>query len=166
MKVLIVRHAIAYSSDPSQWPDDRQRPLSSDGERKLRRAAKGLMKVEGKVDVVLSSPWTRAWQTAEILHEVAGWPAPTGCEALEGNRSPRGVVAVLKTYKHVQAVALVGHQPQVEGLVSYLLTGDAARVMLGFKKAGVALLELDPALRAGTARLVWYLPPKMLRALG
>lgn len=166
MKVLIVRHAIAYIRDPSQWPDDRQRPLSSDGERKLRRAAKGLMKVEGKVDVVLSSPWVRAWQTAEILHEVAGWPEPTECEALEGNRSPRAVLTVLKLHKDAGAVAVVGHQPHVEGLVSYLLTGDAARVMVEFKKAGVALIEMDAALRAGTASLIWYLPPRVLRSLG
>lgn len=165
MKVLIVRHAIAFSRDTSQWPDDRIRPLSPEGERRLRKSAQGLSKLVKSVDVVLSSPWKRAWQTAEILHETAGWPAPTECPAMEGDRSPRGVTSVLKSHGQADTVVLVGHQPHVEALASYLLTGDAARVIMSFKKAGAVMLDIDANVRAGTAALIWSLPPKVLRSL-
>jgi phosphohistidine phosphatase len=165
MNVLIVRHAIAFKRDPSQWPDDHLRPLTPDGEKRLRREAKGLSKVVPSIDLVLSSPWARAWQTAEILHKVAGWPAPVECQALEGHRSPRGVLSVLKQHKDAGVIALVGHEPQTQELASYLLTGDAARVTIEFKKAGAALLQVDEGVRAGTARLIWALPPRLLRAL-
>ena len=43
-----------------------------------------------EVDVMLSSPYPRAWQTAELLHREAGWPAPQHCPELEAVRSPTG----------------------------------------------------------------------------
>jgi phosphohistidine phosphatase len=165
VKVLMVRHAIAANRDPSQWPDDRQRPLTAGGERKMRLAARGLAELVGSVDLVLSSPWVRAWQTAEILHQAAGWPAPTECQELEGDRSPRGVLSVLKELTGSGTIVLVGHEPQTHSAASYLLTGDSARVMLEFKKAAVAMLDVPEPAAAGTAVLLWLLPPRVLRAL-
>ena len=165
MQVLIVRHAIAFERDPLQWADDRQRPLTPDGDQKMRREARGLAKLVLSVDVLLSSPWKRALQTAEILHQEAGWPVPRESAALEGDRSPRGVLTALRQHPDAMSIAVVGHEPQTHELVSYLLTGDAARVMIEFKKGGVAALSLEGPLRSGTAMLLWSLPPRHLRSL-
>ena len=165
MQVVIVRHAVAFDRDPTQWPDDRQRPLTEEGEKKMRRAARGLKSLVPQVDVLLSSPWKRAWQTAEVLHEEAGWPSPKSCEALEGDRNHRGTLTVLREYASAGTVALVGHEPHSHRLASYLLTGDAARVVLEFKKGAAAALLIESPLRAGTARLLWFLPPRALRGL-
>ena len=166
MLIIIVRHAIAFDRDPLQWADDRKRPLTPEGIGRFERAARGLARIAPPVEVVLSSPWTRAWQTAEILQRVAGWPTPKECEALQGDRSPRGVLPVVREHAQAEAVALVGHEPQTHELVSYLLTGDAARVLVEFKKGGAAALLLEGPLRAGTAGLLWSLPPRALRSLG
>jgi phosphohistidine phosphatase len=166
MDVLIVRHAVAFNRDPMQWPDDRDRPLRPDGERKFKREARALAKLVPDVDLLLSSPWKRAWQTAEILNEDAGWPSPQTCEALEGDRSPRGVLGVLRDHPRAKTVALVGHEPQTSRLASYMLTGDAERLRTEFKKGGVALLTLEGPLRAGTAVMLWSIPPRVLRSLG
>lgn len=165
MQIVIVRHGVAFDRDPAQWPDDRQRPLTEEGEKKMRRAALGLKWLVPQVDVLLSSPWKRAWQTAEVLHVESGWPSPKSCEALEGDRNHRGVLTVLREYASAGTVALVGHEPQSHRLASYLLTGDAARVLLEFKKGAAAGLLIEGPLRAGTARLLWSLPPRALRGL-
>jgi len=165
MEIYLLRHAIAFDRDPIQWPDDTLRPLSPDGERRFRREAQGLAVLVPEVDLLLSSPWLRAWQSAEILHDVAGWPAPQSCPALEGDRSPRGVLTALREHAAEERVALVGHEPQAQALVSYLLTGDSARVALQLKKGSVVALAVDSTPRAGTAYLVWCLPPRVLRAL-
>lgn len=165
MEIYVLRHAIAFDRDPMQWPDDTRRPLSADGERRFRREAEGLAVLVPEVDLLLSSPWLRAWQSAEILHEVAGWPAPQSCQALEGDRSPRGVLTALREHAAEERVALVGHEPQAQALVSYLLTGDSARVALELKKGSVVALAVDSTPRAGTAYLVWSLPPRVLRSL-
>lgn len=166
MQIIIVRHAIAFDRDPLQWADDRQRPLTPEGVERFERAARGLARIAPPVEVVLSSPWKRAWETAEILQRAAGWPAPRECEALQADRSPRSVLPLVREHSRAQAVALVGHEPQTHELVSYLLTGDAARVVIEFKKGGAAALLLEGPLRAGTAQLLWSLPPRALRSLG
>lgn len=165
MQVYVIRHAIAFDRDPLQWPDDRRRPLSPEGERRFRREVQGLAKLVPTVGLLLSSPWLRAWQTAEILHQDAGWPVPRECVALEGDRSPRGVLSALRGYASVEDVALVGHEPQTMALVSYLLTGDSARVALEMKKGSIIALSLNSTLHAGTASIVWALPPRILRSL-
>jgi phosphohistidine phosphatase len=165
VQLYLIRHAIAEVRDPMQWPDDTERPLTEAGAIRFRRAAAGLARLAPSVDVLLSSPWTRAWDTALILRETAGWPKPEACEALEGERSPRGILPVLRQHADQDAVALVGHEPQMHLLASYLLTGDSARLMIDFKKGAVACFFIEASLRAGTATLLWFLPPRALRRL-
>jgi phosphohistidine phosphatase SixA len=65
----------------------------------------------------------------------------------------------------VAAVALVGHEPSMHELVSYLLTGDTSKAHVEFRKGAVARLEVGIGLQPGSARLVWLLAPKILRGL-
>jgi phosphohistidine phosphatase len=153
--IYVVRHAIAEERDQERWPDDALRPLTKEGEESFREAARGLGKIVPSVDVVLASPYVRAWRTAEILHEDAGWPAPTRCEELEAWRAPEDAVGVLA--QHKGSVALVGHEPYLSRLVSFLLTKDDDAVHIDLKKGGVILVE-DRTLR-------WYASPKILRAI-
>ncbi len=76
MDLYLVRHGIAYDPDPAQWPDDKDRPLTPEGEKRFRQVARGLRELVPSVSVVLSSPWARAWRTAELLEKEAHWPAP------------------------------------------------------------------------------------------
>ena len=82
MDLYLVRHGVAYDPDPAQWPDDKDRPLTQDGEKRFRRAARGLRELVPAVSVVLSSRWVRAWRTAELLEKEARFPGPIACEAL------------------------------------------------------------------------------------
>jgi phosphohistidine phosphatase len=165
MDLYLVRHAIAAEPDPVRWPDDSERPLTPEGEKRFRRAARGLGSLVRNVDVVLSSPWVRAWRTAELLAKEAGWPAPVKCEALESGRAPAEVLQALQPHSGAKSVALVGHEPSLHELASYLLTADILHASIEMRKGGVARLELDPALRPGTARLKWLVPPKILVAI-
>jgi phosphohistidine phosphatase len=165
MDLYLVRHGVAFDPDETRWPDDRDRPLTPDGEKRFRRAARGLAALGATVDVVLSSPLRRAWRTAELLAAGADWPAPVECEALAGGRQPAEVLQALQAYVGSAGVALVGHEPTMHELVSYLLTGDMDHARVEFRKGSVARLELGPALRPGSATLRWLLAPKVLRAL-
>ena len=73
MELYLVRHAIAGHADHARWPDDTQRPLTEEGIARFQPAARGLARIVPTVERVLSSPWVRAWQTAEILQEESGW---------------------------------------------------------------------------------------------
>jgi phosphohistidine phosphatase len=164
MDLYLVRHAAAFDPDPARWPSDRERPLTAEGEKRFSRAARGLVSLVSSVDVVLSSPYVRAWRTAELLH-AAGWPAPVKTDALEAGRSPASVLQALQAYNSAASVALVGHEPTMHELVSYLLTADSGHAQVEFRKGTVARLAVD-GLRPGAARLCWLLAPKVLRAIG
>ncbi len=113
---------------------------------------------------MLSSPYRRAWQTAEILHEEAAWPAPEQCAALEAVRAPADAAEELVERREA-SVALVGHEPQLSSLVSLLLTGDTGSVALDLKKGGVVLLDCPGEPAPGEALLRWFASPKILRSL-
>lgn len=166
MDLYLVRHAAA-ADDVALWPQDRDRPLTPEGEKRFRRAARGLGTLVPRVDVMLSSPFRRAWQTAELLQKEAGWPQPVETEALEAGRAPAEVLLALQAYASAASVAVVGHEPTMHQLASYLLTAEASQARLDFRKGSVARLELAPAdgLRPGSALLRWLLAPKVLRAI-
>jgi len=112
MDLYLVRHGVAFDYDPAQWADDSQRPLTPDGIKRFKRSARGLKWLVPSVDLVLSSPWVRAWQTAELLRTEAGWPAPVAAEALAATgRAPAEVLQALQPYTASTAIALVGHEP-------------------------------------------------------
>lgn len=165
MDLYLVRHAVAFDPDPNQWPNDRERPLTPEGEKRFRRAARGLTELMPAPDMVLSSSFVRAWRTAELLEKEASWPKPVACEALEAGRSPAEVLQALQGHQESDAVALVGHEPSLHELASYLLTADTRHVQLEFRKGGVARLELSDGMRPGAAVLRWLLTPRVLRAI-
>ena len=165
MYVYLVRHAVAHKRDPERWPDDSERPLTPEGEEEFRGAAIGLGRYVPGVEVLLSSPYRRAWQTAEILTEQIGWPTPQTSPALEPDVSPEKVVLALQTYAGKQSIALTGHRPGLHELAVYLLTGDAGGADMKIKKGGVVCIEFDEAPEAGAGRLRWLFTPRVLRTL-
>jgi phosphohistidine phosphatase len=152
--IYIIRHAIAEERDAERWPDDAERPLSADGEKRFRRAARGLRVLVPEVDVVLSSPYVRAWRTAEILHEEAGWPAPEPSDLLGASRAPADGLDAIGARPEASSIAVVGHDPYLSHFISILLTGDFDAVRIGLKKGGVVRIDDNV--------LGWYATPKML----
>ena len=165
MDLYLVRHGVAFDFDPAQWPDDSKRPLTPEGQKRFARSARGLKALVPSVELVLSSPWVRAWQTAELLESEAGWPKPMPCEALESGRAPAEVLQALQPYTGFNVIVLVGHEPSLHELASYLLTADTNHAQIEMRKGGVARLEIGDGLRPGAGRLQWLLPPKVLRGL-
>jgi phosphohistidine phosphatase len=165
MDVYLVRHAIADHRNPARWPDDAEGPLTTKGAVRFRSAARGLHRLVAAVDVVLASPYTRAWETAEILHDEAGWPPPERCPALEAIRPPDDALEILQERNDRSSAALVGHEPYLSTLASLLLTGREGPLQLELKKGGVVLLELVGEPGPGRAILRWSVSPKILRSL-
>lgn len=160
-----MRHAIAEQRDATRWPDDSRRPLTPEGAERFRRAARGLRRIVQSVELVLASPYVRAWQTAELLEEEAGWPTPIESSALAGHSTTTEALDALRLHAGRESVALVGHEPNLSWLASLLLAGDESIVGLQLKKGAVALLELTSPPTPGSALLRWSLSPKILRAL-
>lgn len=168
MRLLMLRHAIAVPQESAGVPDD-ERPLTRRGKRRFQRAARGLARIQGPPDVLLTSPLLRAVHTARIAAKAWGGIEPIEERALAGQDLDAILAAVAAHAESTgededATVALVGHEPSVSGLMARLI-GAARAERLAFRKGGAALVELAGAPAEGK-RLLWYLPPRILRALG
>lgn len=159
MQLLIIRHADAGARDPARWPDDTRRPISSRGRKRHRKMARRLRRRDLVPTLLLSSPWLRAWETAEITAGETGGPAPVACEALADSPDLDRLAAAIGQPGPEDIVALVGHEPWAGELASLLLTGDVNRLQLDFAKSGVLGLELD-SFESGSAVLSFFLRPR------
>jgi phosphohistidine phosphatase len=162
MELLIIRHAIAFERDHRRWADDGARPLSPAGISRSRKAAAGLKELCEVPDRLLTSPLTRARQTAKILTEVARWPpAQIAPELAPGE--PGAAVLTLLAKDRSKRVAIVGHQPDLSALLAACLLKDGNALAIEMKKNAVACLSFDGKARAGRAVLEWLATPRMLR---
>jgi phosphohistidine phosphatase len=161
VRLLLIRHASAL---PRGTPGvrDEDRPLTPRGEQRFTKAARGLASLVSRPDGLLSSPLPRARRTAEIAAEIwDGLPLRTSTALLDDAIRP--LANELHSFPADATVALVGHEPDLSSLLAQLL-GDCRPDAFGFKKGGAALVEAD-TISAGQGRLIWFLPPRILRRL-
>jgi phosphohistidine phosphatase SixA len=164
MLLTLVRHAYAGQPDKDKWPDDDERPLTQTrGVQKFSKAASGLGElVKPTPTHVYSAPAKRTWQTAKLLHSEAGWPIPMADQAMEDGQPAETQLALLKKLqdeKH-DSIALVGHGPELDNLLSLLLSGEPNKVKAKLKKGGAICLKVPSG--PGSAELQWMMNRKAL----
>jgi phosphohistidine phosphatase len=164
MDLIIVRHAIAEERDSRRWPGDAERPLSSQGLTRARRAAQGLKRIAPRPVRVLASPLMRTQQTAAILSQFALWPANARCQLLEPGASTQELLKLLAG-RGEHCIGLIGHEPDLGRLLALCLRGSLGNSALQLRKMGAALVSFEGRARPGRGRLEWLFSPKMLRAL-
>lgn len=163
MFVYILRHAIAVQRGTTAYPND-DRPLTDDGKEKMRKAARGIAKIIGKVDVILTSPLVRALDTAKIAAEVLGAEHEIEvCKELLPGASAKRLILYLAKYKNLDHIMIVGHEPDLGYLASALLGSEQS--IIEFKKGALCCIELSSLPPRGAGTLLWHLQPKQLRDL-
>lgn len=166
MDLYILRHAIAV--ERFDWSDsDDSRPLSAYGIAKMKQNATGLTRLLPKIDLILTSPYVRARQTAEIVCKIYGFKISdkvVETDSLTPDSSFEDLFKEFSNYKSDNRVMVVGHQPHLGDLISYLTSEGAVR-NVPLKKGGVACIELEREDPRHTGMLHWLLTPKQLRQL-
>lgn len=164
MNLYLIRHAIA--EEESQSGEDSQRVLTGKGAKKMRAIAKGLRALGAEFDFILTSPYVRAEQTANILAEVFKMKKKV---AMSENLTPLGdpdlLFAEINEKYSVNSLAIVGHEPYLSALVS-LLAANGAPVEMTFKKGGVCYLAADDLRHARKATIEWLMTPGVLIEIG
>ena len=149
-----------------EYEDDSQRPLTDKGKKKMRQIAKGLRALGVDFDLILSSPYVRAKETAEILAEVFKTKADV---AFSENLIPMGdpdlLIAEMNEKYNANSIALVGHEPHLTALIS-LLVSENASLDMTLKKGGVCRLSADDLHHTRKAALEWLLTPGILVEIG
>lgn len=158
MRLLLIRHADAGDRDPTIWPDDSERPLSERGRSRQAKVAKRLRRRKLVPDLLLSSPWLRAWQTSVLTADLVRGSAPVACPALAAPPVLTSIASAIGPTTGDRLVALVGHEPWLGELASLLLAGDT-RLQIDFAKSAVLGLRAE-RITAGSATLEFFWRPK------
>ena len=158
MIVYFLRHGLAGVRE--EWPgDDAGRPLTKKGIKNLVTQAKTLARLDLQLDVIITSPLTRAVQTADIVAGALKMVAQLQQdERLRPGFGRDELEQVLADHPQAKNIMLVGHEPDFSLTISALIGGG--NVVL--KKGGLARTDITASAPL-QGNLVWLLPPKSLR---
>ena len=162
MEIYILRHGIAVQRGTPGYKKDSDRPLTEDGIDKIRQVVEAMLAMELKFDLILSSPYVRAAETAKIVAEELDAEV-TFTEFLLPDGNPLELIREINGNKPPR-VLLVGHEPDLSRLISHLISGDSD-VSIELKKGGLCKLTAGNLTFGQCATLNWLLTPKQLRTL-
>lgn len=165
MRLLIVRHGHAVEREEfaALGKSDRLRPLSKRGEKRTPLIAQGLKLVEPKLSVILSSPYLRCVQTAEMIARVYVGTRIKHTDALRPSASIQAILEAVRSWDSRSIVCLVGHEPHLSLLVSHLVAKSAKSILM-LKKGGACLVEFSNQGK-NEAKLICCLTPRQLAVL-
>lgn len=165
MELYIFRHGLSPTLHEAGVKSDAERPLSAEGREKTRKCAQGMRALGIEVNLILSSPFLRAKETAIIAHDElkvksAVDYSPTLAVALDVEPA---VKELIKRFKANKSIMIVGHEPHLTALIGRVCGDVKLRVEL--KKAGLVKIEISDASRDLRGCLHWVLTPRILMAL-
>jgi len=157
MEIYILRHGIAEDQNAG---GDAQRALTEEGRRKLRRVLDRAEKAKVEPSLILSSPYIRARQTAEIAAEVLRYDKKIlHTEALLPEGSPQSLWEELRSRRQESAVLVAGHEPMLSSSVAWLLGYPTLQVEM--KKGALARIDVDRFGPKPQGLLRWLLTPRL-----
>jgi phosphohistidine phosphatase len=151
-----MRHAEAV--EESDILQDEWRYLTEKGRSAAEKISSSIARIGRKPRLTITSPLTRAVQTAEIAAGMACRKnVVVASSLLLPGADINELVTYLKSCGDAKRVMLVGHEPQLGSLVATLLGSVDESVSL--KKGACVALELDPEKEDKPAAFLWYLTP-------
>ena len=158
MQVYILRHGIAENGRPGG--NDADRALTNEGRKKLREVLRLAEKADVVPSLILTSPYVRAVQTAEVVIEVLGYANDLlRTEALIPSSDPEDVWDEIRVHQGVMQLMLVGHEPMLSRLVAFLLNANA--LMVDVKKGALVRIDIDGFGSQPRGVLKWMIVPKL-----
>jgi phosphohistidine phosphatase len=162
MDLFIIRHAWAEDRDDRTYPDDAQRPLTAEGQKRFAQMADRLVPRALKPRLIATSPMVRCVQTAEILAAAVGAKAKVvPCDELLPGGDPKHLLVWTEEQADgLEEVAWVGHAPDV-GHLAALLIGQQDHWM-NFKKGAIAAIRLGEKPDFDRGELQWFVTAKVV----
>ncbi len=158
MLLYILRHGIA--EDGQAGIADSERALTAEGKKKLRTVLKVVREADAAPDLILTSPYRRAVQTAELAAEILEYKGDLlRTRALQPDSSPGEVWEEIRVHKNQEQILLAGHEPLSSRLAAHLLA--CPNLQIDFKKGAIACLELERFAAEPHGVLKWILTPKL-----
>ena len=164
MLLYLVRHGIAIDRDDPKCPEEAERYLTEEGIKKTREVARGIALLMDAPEIFLSSPYVRAWQTAEIFAEAFEIPKQKirKTALLLPGTDVGSLFREFAKNKDAESAMCFGHAPHLDEVIAAVLR--CKRDATGLKKAGVACLDLN-RVAPPSGMLSWLATPKLLKKI-
>lgn len=154
MILYLVRHSISEKIFPPK--KDFERELTKEGISLIHKASVGWKKIIPSMDLILTSPYLRAVQTAKIISEVYAIPDKLILENnLAAGCSTGNLIDTLLNYEQ-ENIAVIGHQPDLSHHISNLCSDN--HLNISFSPAAIAKISFDGQLRFGNGKLEFLIP--------
>src|SRR5215470_8425725 len=165
MQLYIVRHGIAIDREDPKCPPEAERYLTEEGVEKTKQVAKGVAALGVTGDLLITSPYVRAVQTAEIFADALDYTRQKirRNELLLPGSEPTLLFRDLAREKQASSIFVFGHAPHLDDVIATAL--GSKKHFASLKKAGVALVELK-RISPPIGALAWLATPKILRRAG
>lgn len=121
-ELILLRHAHALPAAAGQ--DDRERPLSDEGQREALEAGRWLKEHGSIPGQVLCSPARRTLQTLAGVEKTLG-PLPVSRVDAIYEATPGDLLGLIDV-DQAQRLLLVGHNPGLEQLLALLTSGQSS----------------------------------------
>lgn len=167
LEIILLRHGFAGDRNKFMHKTglpDSKRPLTAAGKRGLRPVTKALRLIVSNIDLILTSPYTRAYETAQILNKTFFKASFLVCPKVLPTSAPVQTLKFLRSQKFSGTVVLVGHEPQLSRFLSFILTGEVTS-NFHIKKGGFAIIECDLNLTPRLARLKCLVQPSHIKKI-
>jgi phosphohistidine phosphatase len=158
MQVHLFRHGTAEGIRPGG--SDSERRLTATGREEVRRAIQYARPAKIAPTLILSSPYVRTVETAEIAAGVLGYAGSiVRTSALEPSASPQGVWEEIRRRQNEMQIMLARHEPLLSQLAAYLLSAPTLQIEM--RKAALVRTDLDRFGGNPRGLLKWMLPPDL-----
>ncbi len=161
MNLYLLRHGIAVDPSVPDFANDAERPLTPKGKRRLLQIAGAMAALKISFDVILSSPYVRAAETAAIVaRSLKRRKQLKFTDDLMPGGNPKMLIQLINDLRpRPKNILLVGHEPYLSKLIA-LLTAGNTNMEIDLKKGSLCKLEAE-SLRCGRcATLVSLLAPR------
>jgi phosphohistidine phosphatase len=158
MQIYLLRHGIAEDAGPGR--PDSERALTSEGRDKLRRVLKRARLAQTEPSVILSSPYRRALETADVAADVLGYKGKVvRTRALVPEASPSEAWDEIRSRNGEASILLASHEPLMSSMVAFLLNSPALHVDM--KKAALVRVDCGIFGPEPRAMLKWMMTPAL-----
>ena len=159
MEIYLLRHGIADDDSPTGRDQDRE--LTDQGRSKLRDVLTAAASAGVKPEVLASSPYVRARQTAEIAKQILAYTDEIHLShALVPESDPEEVWSEIRNlYRGAHSILLSSHEPLMGRCTGFFL--GYTDLLVDFKKGAIVRIDVESFGVQPRGLLKWMLVPKL-----
>lgn len=160
-EIYILRHGEAEDINECKTHSDFDRKLTEEGKEKTIKLSKLFNKLNEDIDLILTSPYIRAKETAEIFSgNFSEKPTLKTVDFLSSGTSSKDIVKGLISYYSYKKIILVGHAPDMEFFLGKLIGAEKVKL----KKGALAKVALNNSIEL-YGELEWLITPRIINKL-